>query len=65
MHQVTRPCWAWLVLSPNGYSVSDSCSNYGDGIIALLAEGHIQSLDKGTRWDLRAGELLPGSVDEV
>lgn len=29
LHQVTRPFWAWLVLSPDGRSASDSCSTYG------------------------------------
>lgn len=29
LHQVTRPCWAWLVLSPDGCNASNSCSTYG------------------------------------
>lgn len=29
LHQVTRPFWAWLVLSPDGRSASNSCSTYG------------------------------------
>lgn len=44
VHEVTSPCWAWLSLSPDGRSASDSCSNYGCGILAQLAEGHIQHL---------------------
>lgn len=71
LHQVTRLCWAWLVLSPDGHGASDSCSNYGYGIIAELAEGHIQSLGlfstNEQKWDLRTGPIPARlmHVDEV